>query len=77
MPIRGFEESNKVVKQMKHEIFSIKLLKNPQKPLKKSGQSVENHTIPRESILFEIVLYRGLYYSEVPNTRADRNKQAG
>ena len=55
MPIRGFEESNKVVKQMKHEIFSIKLLKNPQKPLKKSGQSVENRTIPG-IVLNEFVL---------------------
>ena len=49
---------------MKHELFSIKLLKNSQKPYKKSGQSVENRTIPGNPyflVLFQIVLYRGSY----------------
>ena len=58
------KKSKEVVKQVKLEIFFNKTAQDPQKPGQNSGQSVENCTIsgnPYYLVLFEIVLYRGLY----------------
>ena len=58
------KNSKEVVKQIKLEFCFNKDAQDPQKPGKNSGQFVENRTIsgnPYYLVLFEIVLYRGLY----------------
>ena len=59
-----WKRSKEVVKQMKHELFFNKAAQDPQKPGQNSGQIFKNRTIsgnPYYLVLFEIVLYRGLY----------------
>ena len=65
MPISGFEKIQRSCQTNETWNFLNKASQDPQKPEKKSGQSVENRTIsgnPYYLVIFEIVLYRGSYY---------------
>ena len=61
---KGLRKNPKKLSNKWNLKFFTKAYQDPQKHEKNSGQSVENRTIsgnPYYLVLFEIVLYRGLY----------------